>query len=274
VAALAKIRLVARLLDTEADRPKMQFEVLDSGIGMTGQQIARLFKPFHQADTSTTRNFGGTGLGLAISKRLAEKLGGDITVQSTPGEGTTFLVTVGIGPLDGVKLLDNPTEAQAAMAPDRRPSISSNKPISNNTLDCRVLLAEDGPDNQRLISFLLRKAGAQVDLAENGLIAHDLALAARDEKLPFDVILMDMQMPVMDGYEATAKLREAEYQGPIIALTAHAMNADRDKCLAAGCDDYATKPVNREKLISLIAQYTSAEESHKAPLHTACEEGP
>ncbi|MCH7752359.1 MAG: response regulator, partial [Planctomycetes bacterium] len=251
---VGKVRLVARLLDAESDEPKMQFEVIDSGFGMTDQQIAKLFKPFSQVDSSTTRKHGGTGLGLAISKRLAEKLTGDITVQSTPGEGTTFIVTVGTGPLDGVKLLHNVTEDQISTDADKKPAAKEVK------LDCRVMLAEDGPDNQRLIAFLLKKAGAEVTVAENGQIAHDLALASRDEGAPFDVILMDMQMPVMDGYDATGKLREAGYTGPIIALTAHAMSTDRDKCLNAGCDDYMTKPIDREKLISVVAQYASHEE--------------
>jgi len=251
---VGKIRLVVRLLDAESDDPKMQVEVVDSGIGLAEEQIAGLFKPFQQADTSTTRKFGGTGLGLAISKRLAGMLGGDIAVRSTLGEGTTFAVTVGTGPLDGVKLLDNPTEARTATHLEKKPATTTTK------LDCRVLLAEDGPDNQRIITFLLEKTGAQVALAENGRIAHDLALAARDDGNPFDVILMDMQMPVMDGYDATGKLREAGYTGPIIALTAHAMSTDRDKCLAAGCDDYMTKPVDRKKLISVVAEYASRQE--------------
>ena len=195
---------------------------------------------------------------MAISKRLAERLGGDITVKSTPGEGSTFTITVGTGPLDGVKLLDNPTEAQVSTDSDKKPTAPKTK------LDCRVLLAEDGPDNQRLIAFLLKKAGAEVTQADNGQIAYDLALAARDEGLPFDVILMDIQMPVMDGYNATAKLREAEYTGPIIALTAHAMATDREKCLNAGCDDYMAKPIDHEKLISLVAEYTYRQELHKA----------
>ena len=246
---VGKVRLVARLLGAECDDPTMQFKVVDSGIGMTEEQIDKLFKPFHQADTSTTRKFGGTGLGLAISKRLAEKLGGDVTVRSRPGEGTTFTVTVATGSLDGVKLLDSPAEAQVSSDPEKNSTAPKTK------LDCRVLLAEDGPDNQRLIAFLLKKAGAEVVLAENGQTAYDLALAARDEGTPFDVILMDMQMPVMDGYDATEKLRKARYTGPIIALTAHAMSADRGKCLNAGCDDYMAKPIDHKKLISLVAQY-------------------
>jgi len=254
---VGKVRLVASLLDAEADEPTMQIAVVDTGIGMTEEQIAKLFIPFNQADTSTTRKFGGTGLGLAISKRLAQKFGGNITVQSTPGEGSTFTVTVKTGPLDGVTLFDNPTEAQVSTEPDKKPTAPKTR------LDCRVLLAEDGPDNQRLISFLLKKAGAEVTVAENGQIAHDLALAARNEGPPFDVILMDMQMPVMDGYDATSKLREAGYIDPIIALTAHAMSTDRDKCLSVGCDDYVAKPIDHKKLLSVVAEYASRQELHK-----------
>ena len=117
-----------------------------------------------------------------------------------------------------------------------------------------------GPDNQRLIAFLLEKAGAEVVVADNGQIACDLALAARDQRTPFDVILMDMQMPVTNGYDATARLREAGHTGPIIALTAHAMSTDRDKCLAAGCDDYMAKPIDHKKLISLVARHASRQE--------------
>ncbi len=255
---VGKVRLVARLLDAECDEPKMQFEVVDSGIGMTEEQIARLFNPFQQADTSTTRKFGGTGLGLTICKRLAGKLGGDIDAKSTAGKGSTFTVTVGTGPLDGVKLLDCPSEAQLPTHSDRKPAAAKIK------LDCRVLLAEDGPDNQRLIAFLLKKAGAEVVVADNGRIAYDLALTARDEGTPFDVILMDMQMPVMSGYEATAKLRKAGYTGSIIALTAHAMSTDRGKCLDAGCNDYTTKPIDHKKLISVVAEYASGQGQHKS----------
>ena len=188
-----------------------------------------------------------------ISRRLAELLGGDITVESKPGEGSLFRVTVSTGPLDGVKMLDDPATATIAQ-PE---TATATKPDADK-LDCRILLAEDGPDNQRLIGFILKKAGAEVTIFENGKLAADAALAAREQGAPFDVILMDMHMPVMDGYEATGLLRQKGYDGPIIALTAHAMAGDRQKCIDAGCDDYASKPIDRMKLIETIRQWLGA----------------
>ncbi len=245
-----KVRLVASMLGLRSANPMLQVDVIDSGIGMTEEQVAKLFRPFSQVDTSASRRHGGTGLGLAISKRLASKLGGDITVKSTAGEGSTFTVIVATGPLDGVQWIETPSETEIS-----RTSASQKSQAVAIRLDCRVLLAEDGPDNQRLISFLLRKAGAQVTVAENGQLAYDLALAARQEGHPFDVILMDMQMPVLDGYDATMQLRETYYSGTIIALTAHAMSTDRDKCLNCGCDDYLSKPLDRNRLLSLVDEY-------------------
>ena len=244
------VRLVSRLVQGTARPSSLQLDVIDTGIGMTQEQAAKLFQPFTQADSSTARKYGGTGLGLTISKRLAEMLGGDITISSSAGKGSTFSVTVETGPLDGVPMLENGTEA---IAESKRKAKASAAPAVK--LDCRILLAEDGPDNQRLISFVLKKAGADVTLAENGQIAHDKALAAREAAEPFDVILMDMQMPVMDGYTATGKLREADYTGPIVALTANAMADDDEKCREAGCDGYAAKPIDRAKLLATIAQY-------------------
>ncbi len=245
-----RIRLVLRLLDHPGDQPKVQIEVIDTGIGITADQIARLFQPFTQADSSTTRKFGGTGLGLAISKRLAGMLGGDVQVASVAGKGSTFTLTFATGSLEGVRLLDKPPETECRTEPASKPPV---EPAT--TLDCRVLLAEDGPDNQRLISFLLKKAGAEVTLAENGQLACELVRAACEEGNPFDVVLMDMQMPVMDGYTATRKLRQQGTATPIVALTAHAMSSDREKCLAAGCDDYVTKPISRENLIAVVGLY-------------------
>jgi len=263
------VRLQTRLVDDDPANPMLEFDVIDSGIGMTTEQVARLFQPFTQVDSSTKRKFGGTGLGLTISKRLAQMLGGDIAVDSKPGMGSTFRVTIATGPLDGVELIEHPPERAPGRAPATGPASRGSKRTirpgpSEEKLDCRVLLAEDSPDNQRLFSLLLEQAGAQVTTAENGKIAVEKALAAHlqgrgdESQRHFDVILMDMQMPVMDGYEAARTLRERGYSGPIIALTAHAMAGDRDKCMSAGCNDYLTKPIGRSKLIALVRAHTGA----------------
>ncbi len=243
----------------------LRFDVIDTGIGMTAGQMAGLFRPFSQADGSMKRQFGGTGLGLSISLRLAEMLGGTIAVRSRPGEGSIFAVAVETGPLDGVARIAEPDLGtlgrQSAAAPrDAAPKIRVNG---------RILLAEDGPDNQRLISFLLRRAGAEVTVAENGRMAVEAALEAEKTSRPFDLILMDMQMPELDGYGATGQLRQAGYTRPIIALTAHAMAGDREKCIRAGCDDYATKPIDQARLLETVARQLAnrqAPEPQPAPL--------
>ena len=253
------VRLITRFVD-DADNPCLQFDVIDTGRGMTEEQKAKLFQPFMQADNSTTRQFGGTGLGLTISKRFAEMLGGDITVVATErGAGSTFRAAVATGPLDGVKMLDDPMLATFVADADADNAVAVARALRSDIQGCRILLAEDSPDIQRLIAFFLKKAGADVTVVDNGKFALDAALAARDEGNPFDVILMDIQMPVMDGYEAVGQLRRKGYTGSIIALTANAMAGDRQKCINAGCDDYATKPIDRKKLIATI----------EAHLHTA-----
>ena len=223
---------------------------------MAEEQVAGLFQPFMQADTSAKRKSGGTGLGLVISKRFAGMLGGDVTVVETQkGVGTRFRVTIAAGPLDSVKMLDDPMSATVVASGAGSTATSIDQ---SGLHGCRILLAEDGPDNQRLIALVLKKAGADVTVEENGKLAVEKALAAMnrrregDPEHPFDIILMDMQMPVMDGYEATRLLRRRGYTGPIIALTAHAMEGDRAKCIEAGCDEYATKPIDRRKLIETI----------------------
>jgi len=246
---VGRVRLVARFVD-EGPGPCMQFNVVDTGLGMTEEQVAELFQPFSQADASTTRRFGGTGLGLSISKRLTEMLGGDVLVVKTqPGVGTHMRITVATGPLDGITMIADPLSATVVASAASRETPSAPKSALSG---CRILLAEDGPDNQRLIAHMLKSAGAFVALVENGQLAADAALAAREENKAFDVILMDMQMPVMDGYEATSLLRRKGYDGSIIALTAHAMSGDRGKCLDAGCDDYVSKPIDRTKLTETI----------------------
>ena len=188
-------------------------------------------------------------MGLTISNRFAEMLGGDITVIRTEmGVGSTFRVSIATGPLEGITMLDDPMSATAVADA----SGGGRCIFPSNLGGLRILLVEDGPDNQRLISFILKKAGAEVETEENGKLALDAALASRDKGDPFDVILMDMQMPLMDGYEATRQLRAKGYTGTIIALTAHAMSGQRVKCLDAGCDDFASKPIDRVKLVEMI----------------------
>ena len=243
-----RVRVAVRFVP--GDIPTLEFDVIDTGLGMSQEQKERLFRPFVQADTSTTREFGGTGLGLTISKRLAEMMGGSIfIVDSTPGVGSRFRATVSVGNIDGVEMIypSCPISSREKYAQNRA-SLTSDKPLAGY----RILLAEDGPDNQRLIAFILKKAGAVVKVVENGKLAVQACFDARDQNRPFNAVLMDMQMPVMDGYDATSYLCSQGYRSPIIALTAHAMDGDEAKCLDAGCTAYATKPINRELLIAKI----------------------
>lgn len=225
---------------------------------MTPEQIERVFQPFTQADSATTRRFGGTGLGLTICQRLAQLMGGDITIQSAAGQGSSFRFRVPVTAADAVKLrLHSPAGTTAA-------EVGPAAPVTDLS-NVRILLAEDGVDNQKLISMVLQRVGADITLAGDGRVAMELALRKRAEDDPFDVILMDMQMPVMDGYEATRALRAAGYTLPIIALTAHAMSGDRERTLAAGCDDFATKPIDRRKLLELIAGYARSGRNKMLP---------
>lgn len=230
----------------------MRFRVVDTGLGMTPEQTEQIerFDAFSQADGTTTRRFGGTGLGLRISNSLARILGGGIRIRSETGSGSTFTVTVATGDIGGVSMI----------CPERIPGIAEHLMHDHEEASARVtgdsplrnlniLVAEDGPDNQRLISHHLRRAGANVSLAANGRIAvHVIEQAVDGES--FNVVLMDMQMPELDGYDATLQLRRAGHTVPIIALTAHAMSGDREKCLSVGCNDYLTKPIDRTVLIS------------------------
>ena len=241
------VRITARC---DASGNALTIAVADTGIGMTPEQLGKLFVAFTQADATMTRRFGGTGLGLVISRKLAQALGGDITVESTPGKGTTFRLTVPTGSLAGVRMIEGLTEAglpePAATAPL---VVASPRALAGQ----RILLAEDGLDNQLLVSTYLRKAGAEVKVVSDGRAAVDEARAAT-----YSAILMDMQMPELDGYGATSKLRQLGYTRPIIALTAHAMAGDRERCVRAGCDDYLTKPIERNKLVTTVARWALA----------------
>jgi signal transduction histidine kinase/DNA-binding response OmpR family regulator len=229
--------------DAESQRA-LRFDVVDSGIGMTEEQMQRLFRPFSQADGSTTRKFGGTGLGLSISRRLARMLGGDITVASRPDVGSTFSVTIAPQWAAGVRRIQRLGQP--------RTTGDTGNVAALDLRGCRILLADDSPDNRILISRILSRAGADVTLATNGLEAVEQLMAACDT--PFDVLLLDMQMPVMDGYTAAGRLRELGWTGPIIALTANAMRGDAERCLEAGCSGYATKPIERDLLLQEISR--------------------
>ena len=258
------VRVTVRCLGNDAGTAKMQFAVSDTGIGIPPGKIRDLFQPFVQVDTSATRRYGGTGLGLAISKRLARALNGDIEVASEPGLGSTFTLTIVVGSLNGVRMLQSP---QAASSASETPMPAKQEPI----LRGRVLLAEDAPDIQMVVRQMLRKTNLEIEVADNGLVACRMAERSKAEQAPYDLILMDMQMPEMNGYEATRWLREHGWEGPILALTAHAMVGDREKCLEAGCSDYVTKPILAARLRALLARHLTpatatasqiAEEAH------------
>jgi CheY-like chemotaxis protein/HPt (histidine-containing phosphotransfer) domain-containing protein len=246
------VALLVRLDETHGHEPVLAFEVADTGVGMTQEQVGRLFQPFTQADGSTTRQFGGTGLGLAISRRLARLLGGDVRVQSVPGEGSRFTLLLPTGPLHGRAMISDP--AEALRVSESQPELGGGKGRGTQaTLSGRVLLAEDGRENQVVLAAYLRKAGLDVTIANDGREAVEAVRAGS-----FDLVLMDMQMPHLDGYGAASKLRQEGFTLPIVALTAHAMREDRDKCIKAGCTDYLSKPVNRNDLIETVRRYLLA----------------
>lgn len=244
------VHIVARL-DETAGRKCLCIDVIDSGIGISEDRLQAVFDPFVQADNTVTKRFGGTGLGLPISKKLAVALGGDLEVRSVPGEGSTFTIRIDPGPLDGVRLIES-----AGREINMARSNARSKGEVGQLPECQILVVDDGATNRKLIRLLLTRAGATVFLAENGQIGCELAMKHR-----FDAILMDMQMPVLDGYRATAKLRAAGMTLPIIALTAHAMSDAERKCREAGCSGYLTKPINGDLLLSTLFETLSSSNS-------------
>lgn len=232
---------------------KFQFSVLDTGIGISPEAQQTIFDPFSQADSSITRKFGGTGLGLAIAKRFAEMMGGGIRVDSEPGKGTAFTVQIDCGEIQSVARI---TRA-AALATISQPITTS---VNVELPNCKALIVDDGASNRRLLKLFLSRAGADLEEAENGQEAIDWVNQAE-----FDVILMDMQMPVMDGYTAATELRRQGCTIPIVALTAHAMASDEAKCLAAGCSHFLSKPVDSNKLLSLLADILGGAMDSPAP---------
>jgi Amt family ammonium transporter len=258
------VRVVTQLIQGEGEEPTLRFAVSDTGAGLSPEAQEKIFQSFEQADASTTRQFGGSGLGLAISRQLARLLGGDIALESIEGQGSTFTLTIESGSLEGVEMLEDP--AQLVVDPFTELEDDESTPrflqrMREEGPGGRILVVEDGEDNRRLIAFTLKKSGFEVSHAENGSAGVEIALAARDAGQPFDLILMDMQMPVMDGYEATRRLRESGEGAPIVALTAHAMKGNRERCLEAGCDDFATKPISRRQLVTTVLNHLSKQEA-------------
>ena len=239
----------------ESEKELMSFEVVDTGIGITKEQSEHIFNPFAQADSSTTRKYGGTGLGLTLSKQLSGMLGGDLSLQSDVGVGSRFALTVGTGPLHDVTSLHEVDDAACSR-------ISAPQPISTNAISGSVLVAEDNEVNQRLLDMYISKTGATVTIAGDGQQAVELASSTA-----FDLVFMDMQMPVMNGIEATEALRKRGYTGTIVALTANTTPEDRARCLQAGCDDYLPKPIDRDKFFATLNR-------HLAPADTTENELP
>ncbi len=227
----------------DGQQGRLKCQVRDSGIGMSADQFARLFKPFSQADSSITRRFGGTGLGLVISKQFVEMLGGQISVTSRTGQGSNFEFTIETGIAEQFPLLDSSQYQAVLSEPGAESSLNQLPP-------CRVLVVDDGPANRKLIRLVLERAGATVETTDNGRLACEMAFTQ-----PFDIVLMDIQMPEMDGHTAVRWLRSQGYQTPVIALTAHAMQEERDRCQASGFTDFATKPINFDRLLEQVKKH-------------------
>ncbi|MGI9471418.1 MAG: response regulator [Rubripirellula sp.] len=246
------VRIVTRFDETGPNQ-KIIMHVVDTGIGMSDEAAAKIFDPFSQADASVTRRFGGTGLGLSISKRFAEALGGNIAVTSEQGVGSVFTVTIDAGDLHNANLIHPTVEDLASETTDE-------ENLAICLPDLRVLVVDDGQENRDLMCVVLEEAGTIFETAENGLEAIQKANASH-----WDVILMDVQMPVMDGNTATRKLRSQGYKKPIFALTAHAMKTAVQECMEAGFDGVLTKPIDFDHLITTLAKIAGTEVSIEKP---------
>jgi PAS domain S-box-containing protein len=235
---------------------QLAFNVEDSGIGMSVEQQRQLFRPFSQVDGGMTRRFGGSGLGLVICKRLIEMLGGEITVQSSPGRGSRFSFGVATGPIEGVPMVRPGKEAAAPPAGkvERVPRIGG-----------RVLVVDDRPDIRHVARHLLHRAGVEVVDAPDGRQALDELEQADRLGRPFDAVVLDVQMPVMDGFETVSRLRKLGFDLPVIALTAHAMEGDRDRILKAGFDDHLAKPIDGGALVRVLGRYIRMDPARRRP---------
>jgi CheY-like chemotaxis protein len=223
----------------------LEFEVKDTGPGIPAENVAKLFQPFTQGDGSNGRRFGGTGLGLYLSKRLAQALGGDLILRETSeNRGSTFVFTIDAGPF----------ETDVKFYTER----SSGATHEAGLFGTRILVVDDSPDNRMLVTRFLEHSQATVETADNGLAAVEAV-----DKADFDLVLMDIQMPVMDGYEAFKQLRQRGFTKPIVALTAHALHSEREQCFALGFDDHLSKPIDRKVLIETISRLVQKHQTHR-----------
>jgi PAS domain S-box-containing protein len=251
------VTLIARA-ETCGDAQRLVIDVEDTGPGLTPEQAGRLFAAFTQGDSTMTRTLGGTGLGLVISRRLARLMGGDVTLARTePGRGSCFRVDLPLEPVVGCSMVASFDVVKTAPTPKAV--------VAAISLRGRILLVEDGPVNRRLIALHLKKAGADVDVAEHGKIALKMLDQAEAAGNAYDLLLTDMQMPEMDGYTLARTLRARGSTLAIVALTAHAMAEDLDKCLAAGCDHYATKPIEKSALLAACEHWMGKKSARVAP---------
>jgi PAS domain S-box-containing protein len=228
----------------EGEEESLALKVTDTGPGMTEKAAAGLFQPFHQADPEATRKFGGAGLGLALSRRLARALGGDITlVETTPGKGSTFLIKIHCGPKARAT-----EQTSYSYGTEPKPEVV---PPSGRLSGITLLLVEDNPDIQEMVRTFLRHDDVRLTIAQDGRAGVDTAL-----RLSPDVVVMDIQLPLLDGLEATRELREKGFTKPILAMTAHAMRGQEQVCLEAGFSAFVTKPLSRSDFIGLLAELT------------------
>lgn len=224
----------------DREKEQLHFSIKDTGIGLTEEQISRLFQTFSQANPSTTRIYGGTGLGLSISKQLVERLGGNIAVESISTKGSTFSFFIQTGVLADTDWISS--------VPKTRVESNSSETVVRE-LSGKIFIADDAEDNKKLIKFILRKTGLDITLVDNGGIALSKALSEH-----FDVILLDMQMPIMDGYTAAREMRKQGITVPIVAFTANAMKQDIINCIEAGCTTHLPKPFKKEDLFECLYQ--------------------
>jgi CheY-like chemotaxis protein len=242
----------------DARRARLRFDVRDTGVGIAPEAQGSILRPFRQADASTTRQFGGTGLGLSICRQLAEMMDGELSVESTPGQGSCFTFTL-------VVTVERWEVEAPAVAPPQR---DAGRPAGVLDAALRLLLVEDNVINQQVALGLLASKGWSIDVANNGIEAVEAVEAAKAADSPYDAILMDCQMPRMDGYEATHRIRRLEgdmLHTPIVALTAAAMKGDRERCHAAGMDDYVSKPVSVAALEDALQRQLAHEPAPSSP---------